>query len=262
MDKLEQLLFLNDFLQKEMPQYEKQGANFEKTIPDQRILLRSLMNLRPARPLDPEFLAVQDAFLSQEVEEKGTISLDDLSPHPHEKNLYLWRGDITTLKVDAIVNAGNSALLGCFAPCHGCIDNAIHSVAGLQLRDQCSNLMKAQDHPEETGKAKLTKGYNLPATHVIHTVGPIISGELEESHCTLLQNCYKSSLELAVSHNLTSIAFCCISTGEFHFPPEKACDIAVDTVLHFLKSKEMKVIFNVFTENDHRLYQRRMEKIS
>lgn len=258
MNKLEQLLYLNDFLLKEMPEYQKQGDSFPKTEKEQRVLLRSLMNLRPPMKLDADFLEVQDKFLCQEVEAKGVVNLSDLKPSKKHENIYLWQGDITTLAVDSIVNAANSALLGCFHPCHACIDNAIHSLSGLQLRQDCHHLMEAQGHPEETGKAKVTSGYNLPSKHVIHTVGPIISGALTENDCTMLKNCYNSCLNLALEHNFHSIAFCCISTGEFHFPQEEAAQIAVETICTLLQSTNQKieVIFNVFQEKDREIYRR------
>ena len=171
MSRLEQLQALNGALLAEMPEYRAQGEQFPREEGAQRRLLRSLMNLRPPMPLDPDFLAAQDALLSAETAEKGVVDGDALTPTQADPRLLLWQGDITRLRADAIVNAANSALLGCFHPCHGCIDNAIHSAAGLQLRDECFRLMEAQGHPEPNGRAKLTGGYNLPARHVLHTVG-------------------------------------------------------------------------------------------
>ncbi len=173
-----------------------------------------------------------------------------------EKNIFLWRGDITRLKVGAIVNAANSAMQGCFYPNHGCIDNAIHTFAGVQLRQDCAAIMQAQGTPEETGKAKITRAYNLPSDYVLHTVGPIITGELTQHDRDLLRDCYRSCLELAEENSIESVAFCCISTGEFHFPNDEAAKIAVETVREFLqKNKEIKVIFNVFKELDEQLYR-------
>lgn len=239
-----------------MPQYKNQAKSFDNTPTEQRRLLRSLMNVRSPEPLDDDFLKIQDEFLSDEVQSKGKVTLSDLSSSKVHKQIYLWQGDITTLEVDAIVNAGNSALLGCFIPCHGCIDNAIHSVSGLQLRRECNDIMENQQHSERTGTAKITKAYNLPCNHVIHTVGPIISGNLRQVDCDLLSDCYKSCLELAISNNLKSIAFCCISTGEFCFPNDKASEIAVNTVLKMIKNTEIEVIFNVFKDIDYKLYSK------
>lgn len=256
MTTLEQLIYCNQMLLAEMPEYQTQGRQFPKNQEEQYRLLRSLMNLRPPNPVSAEFLSVQDELLTQMVQERGIISPDELTPV--EGTLYLWQGDITRLKVDAIINAANDRLLGCFIPCHQCIDNAIHSMAGVQLRLDCHQLMTAQGHYEEIGTAKITKGYNLPSHSVIHTVGPIIQGNLTQRDCDLLGSCYRSCLELAISEGLESIAFCCISTGEFHFPNERASQIAVDTVRQVLAEhqKEMKVIFNVFKDNDYQLYSR------
>ena len=220
---------------------------------EQKRLLRGLFNVRPPMPASAEFLAVQDAYLKEATREKGVTALSDLTPvKPH---LYLWRGDITTLAVDAIVNAANSALLGCFSPNHGCIDNAIHTFSGVQLRLACDAIMRAQGHPEPTGGAKLTPGFNLPAKYVLHTVGPIVSGPLTQRHRAQLASCYESCLRLAEENGLKSVAFCCISTGVFGFPQNEAAKIAVDTVTAFQKDCPIDVVFNVFKEADLRLYQ-------
>ncbi len=257
MDRERMLILLNEMLLSEMPEYKEQTKKFSASYGGQRRLFRSLMNVRPPMPLDAVFLKVQDEFLMEEVKGKDVVLLSDLKPTRENKQFYLWQGDITTLSVDAIVNAANSALLGCFVPCHNCIDNAIHSVAGLQLRNDCNELMRKQGHEEETGKAKITKAYNLPCENVIHTVGPIIYGELTIDDCELLASCYRECLNLAVEHHLKSIAFCCISTGEFHFPNEKAAAIAVATVKNFLEDDKsgIEVIFNVFKENDYNIYR-------
>lgn len=224
---------------------------------EKRDLFRSLLNVRPATSISKEFLELQDEYLQCELLSKGVISLDEAEPtdHPH---LFIWQGDITRLQVDAIVNAANNALLGCFVPCHGCIDNAIHSAAGVQLRLDCAELMKQQHTPEPTGKAKITKGYNLPTNFVLHTVGPIIHGNLTEQDCKQLADCYRSCLALASENKLSCIAFCCISTGEFHFPQEKAAEIAIQTVKEYIRANEApeKVIFNVFKERDYAIYKR------
>ena len=200
---------------------------------------------------------MQDALLSAEREEKGVVDADLLPEVPGRPGIVLWQGDITRLKADAIVNAANSALLGCFHPCHGCIDNAIHSAAGLQLREACFQLMQAQGHPEPNGRAKLTEGYNLPARYVLHTVGPIVQGRVTRQDREELASCYRACLEAAAEHGLGSVAFCCISTGEFHFPNREAAQIAVDTVGRFLRHSTSirKVIFNVFKDLDADIYR-------
>ena len=253
----DKLLQLNRLLLDEMPQYKEQASKFSKEEVSQKQLLRSLMNVRSPMPLSNEFLTIQDEFLKSEAIKKGIVTLSSLSPIKKNKQIYLWQGDITTLQVDAIVNAANNALLGCFIPCHSCIDNAIHSYAGLELRQECNELMKKQGHSEATGTAKITNAYNLPCKHVIHTVGPIINGDLTENDCCLLRNCYESCLKLAIQNNLKSIALCCISTGEFHFPNKEATEIAVNTVFKVLEetNNEIEVIFNVFKEKDYQLYR-------
>lgn len=222
----------------------------------QRRLLRGLMNVRPPEPVGPEFLAVQDAYLQTALCHKDVTDAAALPLTPDR--LGLWRGDITTLRVDAIVNAANDALLGCFIPCHSCIDNAIHSASGVQLRLACHDLMKQQGAPEPTGAAKLTPGFNLPARYVVHTVGPIVHGpQPTREDREALAACYRVCLTRAVEHGLASLAFCCISTGVFHFPNEPAAEIAVRTVRDFLKNDHtlQRVIFNVFTERDETLYR-------
>ena len=252
-DKLDYLI---NFLLNEMPEHKDDA----KLIHDKKILFRSLMNIRPPIKLDDEFLRVQDEYLSHERDEKGVVDVDSIPETlPH---ISLWQGDITRLKCDAIVNAANSQLLGCFIPCHKCIDNAIHSASGLQLRDECNTIMNEQGHPEPVGHAKLTGAYNLPCKHVIHTVGPYVGGKLTDEHCDLLHDCYLSCLELAESHNLKSIAFCCISTGEFHFPNDIAAHIAADTVIEFMKSSHSlkRIIFNVFKDTDRKIYEEELRK--
>ena len=220
---------------------------------NQRRLLRSLFNVRMPAPIDEDFLRVQDEYLQKEAARKGITDIAELEPI--QKGVYLWQGDITTLKCVAIVNAANSQMLGCFYPCHSCIDNAIHTYAGVQLRNACYEIMKKQGHEEPTGQAKITPAYNLPCRYVIHTVGPIISGRLTARDCELLKSCYLSCLNEAVKNNLKSIAFCCISTGEFHFPNDIAARIAVDTVKEYQKQHEIEVICNVFKDHDYRLYR-------
>ena len=248
---------LNAMLLAEMPEYRRQAAEVAEDAAAQRNLLRALMNVRPPLPLTEEFVRLQDELLAAEREERGVVDVMALSSVSLDARIILWQGDITRLNSDAIVNAANSALLGCFISCHRCIDNAIHSAAGLQLRAECAALMERQGHPEETGRAKITAGYNLPARHVLHTVGPIVSGTLTEEHRKLLASCYRSCLHLAAEHGLKSVAFCCISTGEFHFPNAAAAEIAVREVRSFLAhdSTIERVIFNVFKDEDRVLYE-------
>ncbi len=235
---------------------------------EKRNLLRSLMNVRWPGEASPEYLKLQDELLKEELKKKGIVRLKDIPVVEDEyscsgiKNadrISIWQGDITRLSVDAIVNAANSQMLGCFVPCHGCIDNAIHSAAGIQLRNECAEIMDRQGHEEPTGKAKITKGYNLPAKHVIHTVGPIVGISVTEKQREQLQSCYLSSMILAEKERLWSIAFCCISTGEFHFPNKLAAQIAVETVDRYLsKSRLERVVFNVFKDEDLNIYKKLM----
>lgn len=222
----------------------------------QKQLLRGLMNIRPPRPISQSFLRIQDAYLQEEQRKKGIVSLDTLSPI--QPGIYLWRGDITTLSCDAIVNAANSGMTGCYAPNHHCIDNCIHTFSGVQLRLVCANLMQQQGYAEPTGQAKITPAYNLPCRYILHTVGPIISGRVSRKDRAALASCYHSCLELAAAHQLESVAFCCISTGEFHFPNEQAAEIAVQTVQQFLRQETSvkQVIFNVFKDVDQAIYKR------
>ncbi len=242
----------------EQPGY--QDMEIPKSEQSQKDLLRTLMNIRMPMSIDEAFLKVQDEYLQEETRKKGITDISELAPIA--PGLYLWQGDITTLRCDAIVNAGNSEMLGCFYPCHGCIDNAIHTFAGVQLRLTCQELMKRQGHEEPTGSAKITPAFNLPCRYVIHTVGPIIRGKLTENDKELLASCYRSCLALAEENHLKSIAFCCISTGEFHFPNEEAAKIALKTVNEYRQERDsqMEVIFNVFKEKDYRIYKDLLEK--
>lgn len=253
MTQEEKRLYLIKELLTEFPQYSdiKTPSDAEA----QKRLLRSLMNVRPPRPASDEFLNIQDEYLQAETAKKGITRIEELTPV--QSGIYLWQGDITTLAADAIVNAANSALLGCFVPCHGCIDNAIHSAAGIQLRLECAGIMKKQGFEEPTGKAKITGAYNLPCRYVLHTVGPIVRGRLTDAHRRLLKSCYVSCLKHAREYGIKSLAFCCISTGEFHFPNREAAKIATDTVREFLNkdSNGMKVIFNVFKDEDMQIYR-------
>ena len=221
---------------------------------EQKGLLRSLMNIRAPGAIDGEFIKIQDEYLKCEIAKRGITDADDL-PFAENK-ISLWQGDITTLKCGAIVNAANSAMLGCFVPCHGCIDNAIHTFSGVGLRLECAKIMEKQGSLEPAGRAKVTKAYNLPCDHIIHTVGPDVDGHLTERHCALLASCYDSCMDIAEQMKIKSVAFPCISTGEFHFPNEKAAKIAVKTVRKRLENSTVeRVIFNVFKDNDRRIYE-------
>ncbi len=218
-------------------------------------LFRALVNVRKPEPIDEEFLREQDIFLGVMIRRRGIVNIDDLTPV--RDNIYIFQGDITTLAADAIVNAANDRMLGCFHPLHKCIDNAIHTFAGVQLRLECHNIMREQGSLEQTGQAKCTGAYNLPSKHVIHTVGPIVYGDLTKMHEKLLEMCYRNCLQLAIELKMESIAFCCISTGEFHFPNARAAEIAVNTVQGVLSenNNEIKVVFNVFKDVDLNLYK-------
>ena len=252
MNQSEKRLFLIQSLLKENPAYRDLGIPADTN--SQRQLLRGLMNLRAPQRADADFLQTQDAYLQGETAAKGITDAADLAPM--QPGLYLWQGDITTLQCDAIVNAANSGMTGCYIPNHRCIDNAIHTFAGVELRLACAELMEQQGYPEPTGRAKITPAFNLPCRYVLHTVGPIIDGRVTKADKDLLASCYRSCLALAAENNLESVAFCCISTGEFHFPNDLAAEIAVATVKEFLKKQPSvkKVIFNVFKDLDKAIY--------
>ncbi|MDE6408553.1 MAG: protein-ADP-ribose hydrolase [Anaeroplasmataceae bacterium] len=235
---------------------QNQKVNIPKDKSSQELLLRGLMNIRMPRKFSEIFINTQNTYLQERLQEKGITDINCLNPI--KDDLYLWRGDITTLKCDAIVNAANSQMLGCFIPNHRCIDNAIHTYAGIELREECFQMMKKLGREAEVGEAFLTKAYNLPSRYVIHTVGPFVSSYLTEEDKKNLQKCYLSCLKLAEEHSLDSIAFCCISTGEFHFPNDAAGQIAVETVKQYKEKTQskIKVIFNVFKELDYDIYKR------
>ncbi len=254
MNQEQRRLYLIKILLSEKAEYA--GIVIPDEVEQQKVLLRALVNVRPPETVSAEFLDIQNAYLQEELTQKTVTKLTDLTPSSGQ--LYLWRGDITTLKVDGIVNAANSQLLGCFYPNHKCIDNAIHTFAGVQLRQECYRQMKEQGHLEKTGEAKITPAYNLPSQSVLHTVGPIVDGGLRSHHEKDLMSSYRSCLELADANGLNSLAFCCISTGEFHFPHERAAELAVATVQEYFKETDskMKVVFNVFKEEDEKIYKR------
>ncbi len=225
-------------------------------VQEQRDLLRGLMNIRYPAPVDEEILRIQDEYLTELQKERGITDIEVLTEI--QPDIYLWQGDITTLRCDAIVNAANSGFTGCYIPCHACIDNFIQTYAGMQLRNECSEIIRRQGHEEETGKAKITKAYNLPCRYVLHTVGPIVETTPTPEDERLLSSCYRSCLELAEANGVRSIAFCCISTGIYNYPNEDAARIALSTVMRFKEyaNSNIKVIFNVFKDKDRDIYER------
>lgn len=254
MNQEERRIFLIEELLRELPSFRP--WEIPADADRQKILLRSLMNVRQPKDVSRRFLEVQDAYMQEELSSKKITRLSDLNPV--RDGIYLWRGDITTLECGAIVNAANSGMTGCYRPCHNCIDNCIHTYAGVQLRLKCAEIMEEQGYEEPTGQAKITPAYNLPCDYVIHTVGPVVEGKLTQRHCNQLESCYRSCLTLADENNVRSIAFCCISTGVFMFPNDSAAEIAVRTVREY-KAKtgsKIEVIFNVFKELDERIYKK------
>ena len=253
MNQTERRQYLIRTLLSEQPRYR--DIEMPDDIQGQKLLLRSLFNVRMPEEISEDFLQVQDEYLTEATDEKGVTDLSELEPV--EDGIYLWQGDITTLRCDAIVNAANSGMTGCYVPCHGCIDNCIHTYAGIQLRNACATLMQRQGHEEPTGRAKITPGFNLPCKYVLHTVGPIITGELTEEDEELLASCYRSCLKLAKENGVKSIAFCCVSTGEFRFPNRRAAEIAVQTVREYRRenNSEIEVIFNVWKDIDNEIYR-------
>lgn len=250
MDREQKRVYLIEYLLAE----REESAEIPSDEYRQKRLLRGLLNVRMPQKTSEEFLRVQDEYLKEELALKGITDIADLTPICGD--IYLWQGDITTLKCDGIVNAANSQMLGCFLPNHLCIDNAIHTFAGVQLRAECADIMKRQGSSEPTGSAKITRAYNLPCKYILHTVGPIVDGRVGEKHKKQLEDCYRSCLALAEEKGLKSLAFCCISTGAFHFPAALAAKIAVRTVQEYKKSRntDMKIIFNVFSAPDFTLY--------
>ena len=254
MNQSERRHYLIQYLLKEHPEY--QDMNIPAGKQEQKLLLRGLMNVRMPQNANAEFLTVQDAYLKEETERKTITRLLDLKPV--QEGIYLWQGDITALECDAIVNAANSGMTGCYVPNHRCIDNCIHTYAGVQLRLECAGIIRGQGYEEPTGQAKITRAYNLPCDYVLHTVGPIIEGRVTEEDERLLASCYRSCLELAEQNGVKSVAFCCISTGVFHFQNQRAAEIAVETVQRYNAEtgSGIKVIFNVFKDTDRKIYER------
>ena len=223
----------------------------------QKRLLRALLNVRPPMPVSAEFLSLQDEYLTERKNERGIIDIKKLT---YTHGISLFKGDITTLNADAIVNAANSAMLGCFRPLHNCIDNAIHTFAGMQVRLDCNNIMKGRE--AENGEVIVTKAYNLPSRFIFHTVGPVVYGRVTKENEADLAKCYLNCLAKADEMKLKSIAFCCISTGVFGYPKEEAAQLAVKVVQEYKArtSSSLKIIFDVFTENDYELYRRILKK--
>lgn len=270
MEQEQRLDYLIEKFREDSGEYKDMGVG--STQEEKRAALRSLMNIRMPGMMNDEITRIQDEFLQQEAEEKGIVRLEDIptvkeqykSKYIFANKISIWQGDITRLGIDAIVNAANSQMLGCFVPCHKCIDNAIHSAAGIELRAECAHQMNRKKirfgagYEEPAGKAMLTKGYNLPARYVIHTVGPIVGYRLTNELRQDLKNCYESIMNCCIENGIKSVAFCCISTGEFHFPNDEAAKIAVETVNSFLEQHPdsfNRVIFNVFKEVDKQLYE-------
>lgn len=231
-------------------------------IREKRRLLRSLMNVRMPKALDEETLSVQDAYLRERIRESGIACLSDIPVI--RDGLSIWQGDITRLAADAIVNAANSQMLGCFVPCHSCIDNCIHTFAGVQLRAECAEKMRSlrirfgQWYEQPTAVPMLTDAYNLPAKKIVHIVGPIVEGRLTAEHERQLAECYRSTLALCAENGLRSVAFCSISTGVFHFPKRRAAEIALDTVETWMKDHAGqidRIIFTVFSDESRHIYE-------
>lgn len=246
--------YLIQYLLKEKIRFGRQKIPADKQ--EQQIMLRSLMNIRLPKPISEEFLKIQDEYLIERNMERGITDAADLKPVKSDLRLYVWQGDITTLKCDAIVNACNSQMLGCFSPMHACIDNFIHTYSGIELRLKLHEIMIKQGHEEETGKAKITSAYNLPAKYILHTVGPVIQWEVTREDEELLASCYRECVKLAAETGAESIAFCCLSTGVFRFPQQRAAEIATNTVKQYLDkdNRIKKVIFNVFKDEDLQIY--------
>lgn len=258
----ERLNYLIDVLKNETEQYK--NLETPKSIEDKKVMLRSLMNIRQPKEISEEFLKVQNEYLKYRAEQKGIVYLKDIKTVPYSNKISVWQGDITRLSCDAIVNAANSRMLGCFVPMHICIDNCIHTFAGVQLRNECNKIMNefrkkyGPDYKQPTAIPIITDGYNLPAKKVIHITGPIVTGKLTQALEQDLANCYKNILDMCLQYNLKSVAFCCISTGVFNFPNKRAAEIAVETVTNRLKQNENKIdriIFNVFKQEDKLLYE-------
>ena len=249
----ERRVYLLKSLLREKEEYEK--LTIPESVLGQKRLLRALFNVRAPAPVSQEFLDVQDAYLKEATAEKGVTDYHTLTPV--RKGIWIWQGDITTLACGAIVNAANSQMLGCFNPGHGCIDNIIHTYAGVELRLRMNDIMREQGHEEPVGRAKITPAYNLPCRYVLHTVGPCLESLPTKQDEELLADCYRSCLSLAAENGVDSVAFCCISTGVFHCLNRQAAESAIREVMNYRKGekKPMDIIFNVFKDMDYAIYQ-------
>lgn len=257
MNQSERRKYLIKTLLNESTSYK--GMDIPGEAEEQKRLLRSLMNIRMPKPIGDDFLKLQDEYLKEELEKKHVTTLDELEES--QPGIYVWQGDITTLKVGAIVNAANSGMTGCYQPCHACIDNCIHTYAGIQLRLKCADIMEKQGYEEPTGQAKITPAYNLPCDYVLHTVGPVIYDKVRKVDEELLVSCYENCMRVAGENGVDSIAFCCISTGVFRFPNDRAAQIAVGTVKECMKKYHgiKNVVFNVFKDVDLNLYRMELD---
>lgn len=257
---MEKLDFLIDYLLSENKNIKIDSI--PQNITEKKNLYRSLCNIREAKPISEEYLQKENEYLQEELKKKYITKVQSIEPIKESKKgnkICLWKGDITTLEIDAIVNAANSQGLGCFIPCHKCIDNQINTFAGISLRLECNKIMKDKNYFLNTGKAFITKGYNLPAKYIIHTVGPVIYNEVTRKEEKQLMDCYINSLKLAMENGIRTIAFPCISTGEFKFPKEKASKLAISAVKNFLEEHNAsfdKVVFNVYREENYEIYER------
>lgn len=258
MTQAERRIYLIKELLAECSEYD--GVTIPRNEEECKKMLRTLFNVRLPKPVSDKFLKIQDEYLQTELLEKGITDISDLKPI--YEGIYIWQGDITTLRCDAIVNAANSGMTGCYQPLHTCIDNCIHTFAGVQLRLACHDMMKKQGFAEPVGKAKITPSFNLPCKYVLHTVGPVAEIPLTEKDKKLLASCYRSCLELADENGIKNIAFCCISTGVFHFPNDKAAEIAIQSVKEYRERKKssIEVIFNVYKDIDYKIYKKFLEK--
>lgn len=264
MNQKERVTYLIQYLEREMPEYA--GSGVPEDAKEAFDLFRALCNVRMPGPVSEEFLKVQDVYLQEKTREKGITDVKDLEPVSSDARLVLWQGDISTLRCDAIVNAANSQMLGCFQPLHNCIDNVENTYAGVQLRNFMDAQMEekrkeyGEGYEQPTAIPMISPAFNLPAEYIVHVVGPIVSPYLREEHRDQLAACYRNSLDLAAEHRCQNIAFCCISTGVFLFPQDKAAEIAVKTVKEWLDAHPdsclKKVIFNVFKDRDLKIYQK------
>ena len=263
MTQNERLKFLVEAFKADSGEYRNLAVSEDRE--EQRRVLRSLMNVRMPGNMDPDTLRVQDAYLQERAAEKGVVTLNDIPALESDPRLSIWQGDITRLLVDAIVNAANSRMLGCFVPMHTCIDNCIHTFAGVQLRAECDRQMRelrrkyGRGYEQPTAVPLLTDAYNLPAKKVVHIVGPIVQHKLTPALEKDLADCYSNILNLCETNALKSVAFCCISTGVFRFPADRAAEIAVETVKRWLDEHPdsmRRVIFNVFSDKDRNYYER------